>query len=105
MDPGNYPLPVMIPRQHGQVPGKEDTIIDGPGEVLQAIHIIQIHPCSSLAMGVVVLLRLAPPLCTVEQCEGQNLIGNNSLPIEVISTYTPEDVEKFVECIQQHSRA
>ena len=32
--PGNYLLPVLIPSQHDWIPGKEDTIIDGPGEVL-----------------------------------------------------------------------
>ena len=74
----------MVSSQHGRVPGKEDTIIDSPGKVLQAIHIIQIHPCISLAMGLVTLLWFASLFCAVEQCEGQNLIGNDSLPIEVI---------------------
>ena len=102
--PGNYLLPVMIPGQCGWVPRKENTIIDDPGEALQAIHIVQIHPHSSLAMGVMALLRFAPLLRTVEKHEGQNLVDNDSLPIKVISAYTPEDMEKFIKCVQQHFR-
>ena len=76
-----------------------------PGKALQAVCIIQIHPHISLAAGHVGLLRLASPLHAAEQCEGQNLTGNDSLLIKVIGTHTPENMEKVIKHIQQHFRA
>ena len=46
--PCNYLLPVMVSSQCRRVSREEDSIIDSPVKVLQAIHIIQIHSWVSL---------------------------------------------------------
>ena len=43
------------------------------------------------------------PLCGQDQ--GQDLISNNVLPIEIIANYTPEEVEHLVHGIEHHVMA
>ena len=94
--PYNYPLPVMVSSQCGRVPREEDFIMDSPGKVVQAIHIIQIHSWVSITTCLVVLLGFAMLLHAVEQFKGEDLIGNNSLPIEIIGAHDLENMEEFI---------
>ena len=95
--PHNHPLPVMVSSQHGRVPREENSIIDSPGKALQAIHIIQIHFCVNLTMCLVALLGFVVPFRDAEQCKGEDLIGNDSLPIKIIGAHALENMEEFIQ--------
>ena len=66
------------------------------------------HPCQSnpphVAEGVAALLGTATLLCAAEQCQGQDLISNNVLPIEIIGPPAPEDMKHLIHGIEYHAR-
>ena len=73
--------------------------------MLQIIHIRQVHQGIRITEAVAVLLGTAVPLHAVEQCQGQNLKSNDTLPVEIIGPHAPEDVEHLIHGIEHHARA
>ena len=45
------------------------------------------------------------PLPAAEQCQGQDLISNNALPIDIIGPHTLEDVKHLIHGVEHHARA
>ena len=40
----------------------------------------------------------------MERCQGQDLISNNALPIDIIGPHAPEDVKHLTHGIEHHAR-
>ena len=69
------------------------------------------HPHQSSPLGVhaaeavAALLGTAVLLCVAERHQGQDLVSNNTLPIDIIGPHTPEDMEHLIHGIEHNVRA
>ena len=62
-------------------------------------------PGLHIVKGVAALLVTSMLLHAVEQCQGQDLVSNNTLPIETVGPHTPEDVKHLIHGMEHHARA
>ena len=73
--------------------------------MLQIVHISQVHQGVCIAKAVAALLATATLLHAVERHQGQDLVSNDALPIEIIGPHAQEDVEHLIHGIEHHVRA
>ena len=96
------PYPVMPVLELWGIPRQEHAIIDSLSELLEPLLIIHIHQSRHVLTGVVGVYGFALPLHTVEQGKQQDLIGNNTLPVDVVHPHSPKHMEQLIQGIQQH---